>query len=120
MRLACICVSVFTRHGLRLNFKSDKSEVMYRLRGLGKAEVFRSLHNDATSVLKVPVPAVGAGNDTTIDVRIVRQYKHMGMIHSSDGKYSNEVSNRNKSAYKSFIELRSRALKSKQSERDTK
>ena len=120
MRLVSICVTVFTRHGLRLNFKSDKSEVMFKFRGSGKMEVMRTLHKDTSSILQVIVPAIGAGSDTTVDVRIVRQYKHMGGIHSNDGKYSNEVSNRNKSAYDAFIPLRSRALRSKDIEEHTK
>ena len=41
IRLIAICVATFTRHGLRLKFKTDKSEVVFRFRGVGKMQVIR-------------------------------------------------------------------------------
>ena len=67
-----IVVNVFVGHGLRLNFKPSKSEVMIKIRGDGRCEAEKQLFQDGTSTLPVNT-AVGV-----INVKLVQVYKDMG------------------------------------------
>ena len=70
--ITAIAVQVYGKHGLRLNFKENKSEVMLNLSGHGAKEAYRSLAIDDDGNIDVFMPS------GPIAVRVIVAYRHMG------------------------------------------
>ena len=82
---------------------------MLCLRGVGKRAMEQELFAVGLSVLEVDVPSVSVpGKVDTVHVRIVRRYKHMGGIHSSNGSLTPEVHNRVGMSAASYNRIKSR------------
>ena len=97
--IARIVVTVFTRRGLRINTKADKSEYMLRLVGRGSRQCLLDLTLDDTSVLAVVVDGV------EYRIRVVAEYVHMGATLNTNSNMQAEATKRTLSMYNHFPRL---------------
>ena len=84
-----IVTSVFAKHGLQLNFKAGKSELLIALRGEAARKLKVQLLVQDGGVLKV-ADALGA----TRDVLMTDAYRHLGGIVDAQGSMSRELQHR--------------------------
>lgn len=77
--MASIAVQVYERHGLRLNFKENKSEAMFRLAGPGSKDVYKqsAVHDEGWVEVQMP--------QESISLRVIVSFRHMGRHINSRG-----------------------------------
>jgi hypothetical protein len=90
--ITAIAVQVYERHGLRLNFKQNKSEAMFRLAGRGSKEVYKQLAVDDEGCVEVQM------QQQTVSLRIISSYRHMGGHINSRGDMMPEAKARSGAA----------------------
>eukprot|EP00973_Karenia_brevis_P064121 8910553-Karenia_brevis.AAC.1 len=86
-RATGICVHVFIRYGMELNFKPGKSEVMIKWVGKHSQAQERKLTITMNNIITCPT-----FNGSFVDLRAVSMYRHMGSRTAVGSQMSQEVS----------------------------
>ena len=111
-RLASICVSEFSKHGMSLNFSAGKTECLCSLKGKSSKELKQGLSDDGSLLLF-------ESKGKSFQLRVVTQYKHMGGIVADTCSPGLEIGNRCHSAASSLSSLR-KVLRSSKFSQETK
>ena len=106
----------FRAHCLRLDWGSGKWEVIVRFRGRGSVQVARLFAAGGSAGFDV----IMKGDSQTTRVHAVRQYRHLGAVHTDDGSFGPEVMARLASTRQAHRPLRSRVFTSRRYEASTR
>ena len=95
-----ILSTVFNSFGLNLNWNPGKTEGMLSMRG-------KHAHRHLLSLLVDGKPSLPGGDPGTV-LRLVREYKHLGLVVSVDRSVVNDARKREKDALTSYTPLAAR------------
>ena len=102
-RVAEVVAASFVRRGLRLNFTSGKTEVLFQLRGRGAKAAKRDLWQTRAGQFTIQSELLG-----TFTLHAVRTYPHLGTLLDEIGSIGPELAHREASIHSSGQQLRRR------------
>ena len=106
---------VFTANGLPIDFNAGKTEIPLSLHGKGSKKTYQALIDRGHVVSFTPYI-----NTHSIDVKVVEQYKHMGVIITCNGSSATDMAGRASIAHETVNGLRCSVFSSPRSEMPVK
>ena len=117
---AAAVARVFLRHGLALNFKPNKTELLVCMNGPGSKKAMSDLIITSDSKVTIPGPSISPGAPD-VSLRACAWYRHMGICCSPSAKgFSREAKARSGAMFAALKDIRRRVVRNPRLETSTR